>query len=134
VRPAAAAPPKGIDEVRWVEGERPGVSLLYLVLTEPGARHERLSELVVRHAGYALAEAKKHAGRRFNVAFFVRQRPGDLRGAATGFSVEQLREIVGAEPRAARRLVGRHAWSLGKLPPATRPRPETRTRDGRRGR
>jgi hypothetical protein len=46
----------------------------------------------------------------------VRQQGRDP-GAETGFSVEQLREMIEAKPERARQLAARHAWGFGKLPP-----------------
>jgi RNA polymerase sigma factor (sigma-70 family) len=137
---AVAAPP--FDAVVWVPPRGPNRGLLYLVLTEPRANNDKLNELVVRHAGAALREARKRllADRRgrpapggqegkeqegsFNVVFLVRPSTRTRRGAATGFSMEQLRQIRDADPERARRLASVHAWSFGEIPAAAEgPRP-----------
>jgi hypothetical protein len=115
------------DAVILVEGKGPDLSLLYVVLTQPKADNDKLNELVVGHANLAIRvvaqhkfegaikadEKPKHKG---NVVFLVRNAIGDDWGCVTGFSVEQLREIVAAKPEAARKQVASHAWSLGKIP------------------
>ncbi len=98
------------DEVLWVERPKPEISLLYLVLTNTGGHDDRV-RLVVSHAAVALREAAKHQGHEFNVVYFVRPS-----GMYTGFSVEQLREIVAASQKRAEELVGQHTWGIGELP------------------
>jgi hypothetical protein len=115
------------DAVILVEARPPDLSLLYVVVTQPRADNDKLSEVVVRHARVALAAASEHrfegttdgdARPRYkgNVVFLVRDSRDDRRGYTTGFSVEQLREIVAANPAAGRKLVDRHAWSTEEIP------------------
>jgi hypothetical protein len=111
-----------------VEGKGQNPSLLYLVLTQPNADHAKLNEVVVQYVNAALRVAAaehrfegadkgdktlKHKG---NVVFLVRNSRDDRRGATTGFSVEQLREIAAATPAGGRELASRHAWKLGTIP------------------
>ena len=91
--------------------------LLYVVLTEPGADQAALEGVVAKHAATALAEADRQKFTTGNVVFLVREGVGHDRGYVTGFSREQLEEIKKADPAVARSLVGRHAWTTGKLPP-----------------
>jgi RNA polymerase sigma factor (sigma-70 family) len=103
------------DEVRQVS-EKGQIPLLYVVLTRPKPDVAALASLVAEHAADALAEAGRRKFADGNVVFLVRDRAGDEQGYATGFSRAQLEEIRRAKPDAARRLVERHAWSVGKLP------------------
>jgi hypothetical protein len=115
----------GFDAVILVEARPPNLSLLYVVVTQPRADNDKLSEVVVRHARAALAAASEHRfegategdrpRHKGNVVFLVRQSRDDRRGYATGFSVEQLREIVAVNPAAGRKLVDRHAWSTEEI-------------------
>jgi hypothetical protein len=50
--------------------------------------------------------------------FLVRGSTNSLDGHATGFTVEQLREIAAASPEDGKRLVRRHAWALSAKIPA----------------
>jgi len=126
--PSARADDLKFDQVTLVEGKAPDVSLLYVVLTEPKADAGKLAELVVKYARPALEQAALHKfkgatkdGERYkyegNVVFLVRNAPKDREGHATGFTVEQLKEIIDAKPADALRLAGRHAWSLSDKVP-----------------
>ena len=108
-------------------GDR-GPDLLYVVLTEPKANKDKLVDLVLKYGPAALREAAEHKFEgatkgdekpkyKGNLVFLVRNSRDARRGAHTGFSVEQLREVVAANPDAARKLVGEHAWSSsGAIP------------------
>jgi hypothetical protein len=106
-----------------------GPDLLYVVLTDPRANAATLDRLVLKYAGAALREAATHRfkgttkeGERprhdGNVVFLVRTERNAQEGVVTGFSVDQLREIVSADPERARKLVHVHTWGWGKLPGA----------------
>jgi uncharacterized protein (TIGR03067 family) len=124
----SAVGPK-FDAVILVKGNEPDPSLLYVVLTQPKADLDKLCELVVKHAEAAIQaatehkfqgttkanERPKHQG---NIVFLVRVSTKALDGHATGFTVEQLREIATASPEDGKRLVRRHAWALSEKIPA----------------
>jgi RNA polymerase sigma factor (sigma-70 family) len=94
------------------------VPLLYVVLTDPKDDPSRLAELVVQNVGAALAEADRRKFTTGNVVFLIRTAANADRGNMTGLSREQLEEIKKASPEDALRLAGRHAWTLGRVPPA----------------
>jgi hypothetical protein len=115
------------DEVILIEGKGRDFSLLYVVLTEPRADLDKRADRVAKYAGAAIKEAAarkfKGAGKEDdkpmyegNIVFFVRSAKGDRRGALTGFSVDQLKEIMAAKPERASEIVARHAWTRGELP------------------
>src|SRR5262249_9371373 len=52
--------PLKFDEVMLVKAKPPNPSLLYVVLTEPNAKIDRLTELVFKYAKVALREAAAH--------------------------------------------------------------------------
>lgn len=74
----------------------------------PGAGDDRQAQRIVAQEATRLIAALAADG------FFDRAYD---RGYVTGFNWEQLEEIKTAAPADARRLVGRHAWTTGKLPP-----------------
>jgi hypothetical protein len=104
-----------------------GPDLLYVVLTEVKANNEKLVDLVLKYAPAALREAAEHKFKGTtkgdekhkydgNVVFLVQGARGDGKGYGSGFSVEQLQEILAAKDSQARELVRAHSWSLAKLP------------------
>jgi hypothetical protein len=103
------------DKVIWREAKSPGISSLYVVLTDGGGR-DAWVRLVVRHAAAALNAAEPHAKSKLNIVFLVRLTSDSRRGAVTGFSPEQLQVIAKAPPEEAERLVSQHAWSLEAIP------------------
>jgi hypothetical protein len=125
--PHARAEDLTFEQVVLEEGKGPNPSLLYVVLTEPDFK--KCDDLVVRYAKAALKEA---ADRKFkgvttgtdrpkyegNVVFLIRTAKGESRGIVSGFSVDQLQEMIQAEPARALQLASRHAWSFGTLPGA----------------
>jgi len=117
------------DAVILVKGKEPDPSLLYLVLTQPKADLDKLCELVVKHAKAAIQAATEHKFQgttktnekpkyQGNIVFLVRASTKAPDGHATGFTVEQLREIAAASPEDGKRLVRRHAWALAEKIPA----------------
>jgi hypothetical protein len=126
------APGRGAEDLMFEEvivtksADR-GPDLLYVVLTEPRADHDKLDDLVLKYAGAALREAAAHKfkgatkeGELYehdgNIVFLVRAVRGDREGAVSGFSVEQLQQLLAAKPERARMLVQVHSWTGGKLP------------------
>ena len=123
---------KGAEELKFEEvvvekSVHPGHDLLYVVLTEPKANGEKLDDLVLKYAETALQAATVHQfkgttkmGELYKydgtIVFLVRAAKGNREGAAAGFSVEQLEQILAATPERARTLVQRQSWGPGKLP------------------
>jgi RNA polymerase sigma factor (sigma-70 family) len=125
--PKKVEEPLRFDEVMLVKAKPPNLSLLYVVLTEPNAKIDKLTELVFKYARLALREATIHKFQgttgdekpkvEGNVVFFVRRDRLDRNGAATGFGIEQLQEILSVNPDRARQLIGRHTWMISAQPP-----------------
>jgi hypothetical protein len=123
--PAARAEELTFEQVVLEVGKGPNISLLYVVLTEPDVN--KRDDLVVRYAESALKEAADHKFKgatkgderpRYegNVVFLLRSEKGASEGIVSGFSVDQLKEILEAKPDRARQLASRHSWGFGKLP------------------
>jgi hypothetical protein len=115
------------DEVIVVRSKDKGPDLLYLVLTAPDADLDKQCELVVQYAKAALSEAQAHKFKGAikdaekpaydgGIVFVIRKTREDKMAAYTGFSIEQIREILGAPPDRGRHLVKLHAWSVSKIP------------------
>ena len=125
----AAGDGSKFDAVVLVKGKEPDASALYVVLTQPKADLDKLCELVVKHAEPAIQAATEHKFQgttkanekpkyQGNIVFLVRASTKAPDGSATGFTVEQLREIAAAGPEDGKRLVRRHAWALSEKIPA----------------
>jgi hypothetical protein len=115
------------DEVILVQ-KNGQVDLLYVVLTDEKSRGvDDYDKAVVQYAKAALREAAKHEfkgttkpGEKYkhdgNVVFVVRRTRKDMSAAATGFSVEQLQEILAAGPKKGLELARAHTWGFEHLP------------------
>jgi hypothetical protein len=108
-------PAKKFDAVIWKKGEQNQISLLYVILERPKVEFAKKLEYVAEYAAQALVEAKKYKTEKFNVVFFFPAEKGSKVGHHSGFSIEELGDIVEATPERARQLVGLHAWAFGKL-------------------
>lgn len=115
------------DAVILVEGKEPQISLLFVVLTQPKADNDKLNELVARHAKAAIQVASEYQFEgttkpdekpkyRGNAVFFVRLSTKARNGYATGFGVEQLREIAALNLDEGKERVRHHTWGWDDLP------------------
>ena len=115
------------EKVVVKNGVRSGVDLLFVVLTEPKVNNAKLDELVVKYAAAALREAAEHKfdgatkgdekpKYKGNVVFLVRYSRDARSGSASGFGVDQLREIVAATPEGGRKLASAHSWGKHDIP------------------
>jgi hypothetical protein len=114
------------EQVVWVQNKAPQVSSLYVLVPEAARDPAAINKLVLRYAPAALREADRLTGPderkrarfkdRFTVVFVIRSEKGGNHAAATGFSVEQLKEYTSVPKEKALLTIGRHAWTFQKLP------------------
>lgn len=107
---------RGIDQVMMSRGNSE-LDLLYLIVTDSDAETVP-SNTVVLLADAALELARQYSShpKPFNIVFLIRRDRKMNFGMVTGFSLDQLKEIVTAEEKEAKSLARRHAWTIGSIP------------------